>query len=163
VRNTNLYLATAFLLTALAGPAAAGAPAGHASGNVTFGKHSATIEYGWLVRGPDEFNRGKSLFRIYFSSIDVGAKIAACSSLSCADDSLVNGAFIDVNDSQIVNFWMTLDGGHVQYSGGVDTTALKLDTNRPDHLAGKFRFDESSAGGGKLVADFDLPLMKTFK
>jgi hypothetical protein len=144
-------------------PAAGGADAGHASGSASFDKHAATFTFGWLVGAPDPFGHGKNIRRIYFASSDVGAKIAACDSLDCADALLVNGAFVDYGDPSYNAYWMTLNDGRVQYSGGADSAAFTLSTNQRDHLAGKVRIDDSGFGGGKLTAEFDLPLLKTFK
>jgi hypothetical protein len=156
-------LAAAGLLFLVTAGTSIGAPAaGHANGSASFDKHSATIKYGWLVRGPDEFAHGKSILRIYLSSTDSGAKIQACDSLSCADESIVDGGFVDFSDAPYNGYWLTLGGGHVQFSGGADAKAFALTTNQPNHLAGKIRIDDSSFGGAKLDAEFDLPLLKTF-
>ena len=156
-------VAAACLLFSFAVAPSSGAPAGRANGSASFDKHSATIKYGWLVRGPDEFNQGKSILRIYLSSTDVGAKILACDSLSCADQSLVEGGFVDFSGASYTNYWFTLGGGHLQFSGGTSATAFALTTNQPNHLAGKVRIADSSFHGAKLVAEFDLPLRKTFR
>jgi hypothetical protein len=156
-------IVAASLLFLLACGASNGAPAGHASGSATFDKHSATIKYGWLVRGPDEFDHSKSILRIYLSSSDVGAKILACDSFSCADQSLLDGGYVDFSGASYTNYWFTLSGGHVQFSGGTNATAFALTTNQPNHLAGTVRIVDSSFHGAKLVAEFDLTLLKTFK
>ncbi len=156
-------IAVACLLFLLSAAASNGASLGHASGSAAFDNHSATIKYGWLVRGPDEANDGKSILRIYLSSTDIGEKIQACGSLSCVDQSLVNGGFVDFSGASYTNYWIALDGGHVQFSGGTDATAFALTTKQPNHLAGKVRIDDSSFHGAKLVAEFDLTLLKTFK
>ncbi len=157
-------MSAALLLFCFAAAASIGAPAaGHASGSASFDKHSVTIKYGWLVRGPDEFHDGKSMLRLYFASADVGAKIQACDTLFCADQSLVNGAFVDYSDaSYVTNYWVTLSDGSVQFSGGTNATALTLTTNQPDHLAGKVRIDDPSFHGATLIVEFDLRLLKTF-
>jgi hypothetical protein len=54
-------------------------------------------------------------------------------------------------------------GSHVQSSGGAEATVFTLTTTAPDRLAGKVTIDDSKFGGGKIVADFDLSLFKTFK
>jgi hypothetical protein len=157
-------IAAAWLLFLFATAASIGAPtADYASGSASFDKHSATIKYGWLLRGPDEFDRSKSILRIYVSSTDVGAKIRACDSLSCVDQSLVDGGFVEYSDASYTNYWVKLDGGHVQFSGGSNATAFTFTVKQSNHLAGKLRIDDPSFHGAKLVIEFDLPLFKTFK
>jgi hypothetical protein len=151
------------LMFSFAGVSTIGAPAGHANGTASFDKHTATIRYGWLVRGPGEFDRKQSIFRVYFSSTNIGAKIQACDSLSCLDESLVDGAFVEFGDASNVNYWVTLGGGGVQFSGGTNAKALVLTTNAPNHIAGKVRIDDTSFHGATLDVSFDLPLLKTFR
>jgi hypothetical protein len=162
-RTLLASIAAACLLSVISPPAAASAPAGRAGGTASFDKHTVDIKYGWLVRGPDEFDRSKTILRLYFSATDVGAKIAACETMSCADGTLANGGFVNFGSLGYNGYWLTLDGGRVQYSGGADATAFALTTKRPNHLAGKVRIDDSSFGGGKLTVDFDLPLARTFE
>jgi hypothetical protein len=154
-------IVAACLLFLLAGAASIGAPAGHASGAASFDKHAATFTYGWLVRGPGEFDPSKPVFRMYLSSTDVGAKIRACDSLSCVDESLVDGAFVEFGDGSNVNYCVTLRGS-VPCSGSTNANALVLTTKNPKHIAGKVRIEDASFKGESLVAAFDLPLLKTF-
>ena len=157
-------IAAAWLLFFLGAAASIGAPSpGHASGSATFDKHSVTFKYGWLVRGPDDFDHSKTILRIYLSGTDIGAKILACDSLSCIDESMFDGGFVNYSDATYNGYWVTLSGGHFQFSGGAEATAFTLTTKRPDHLAGKIHIDDSSFHGAKLDAEFDLPLLKTFK
>ena len=50
----------------------------------------------------------------------------------------------------------------VQYSGTVESTALKATADTPDHFAGMLKFDDSSAAGPKIDVEFDAPLLKAF-
>ncbi|HEY6984442.1 MAG TPA: hypothetical protein VH375_00055 [Rhodanobacteraceae bacterium] len=137
--------------------------ADHAGGSVTVGKHSAAIKNAVLVRGPDEMNAGKTLLRLYLSSADVSAKIKACKTLSCADGALTDGAAVDFSDAPHLGYWVTLNGGLAQYSGGTRADAFALSTNTADHLAGKLHIDDAAMGGAKIDADFDAALANTFK
>lgn len=134
-----------------------------ASGTVAFKAASGAIKYAWMVRGPDEMDDSKTTLRIYLSSADIGAKIKACKTLSCADMALEDGAMVDYSDARHLAYAVRLNGERVQYSGGTDGDAFKLSTNTPDHLAGKLHIDDAAVGGAKVDADFDLMLANTFK
>ena len=101
-----IWLATSTL--ALAGDSA--------SGTITFKTGKCAIKYGWLVRGPDEVDPGKTVLRIYLSSVDMGAKIKACKTLSCADNSLTDGAMVDFSDARHLAYAVRLNGERLQYS-----------------------------------------------
>lgn len=38
--------------------------------------------------------------RLYLSSVDIGAKIRACQTLSCADNALEDGTLVDFSDAR---------------------------------------------------------------
>lgn len=134
-----------------------------ASGTVSFKAATGAVKYAWMVRGPDEMDASKTVLRIYLSGADIGAKVKACKTLSCADQSLVDGAMVDYSDARHLGYAVRLNGERVQYSGGTDGAAFALSTNTPDHLAGKLHIDDSAVGGAKVDADFDLGLANTFK
>ena len=134
-----------------------------AGGTVSFKTFASAVKYAWLVRGPDEMDASRTVLRIYLSSADIGAKIKACKTLSCADSALEDGAMVDYSDARHLGYAVRLNGERVQYSGGTSGDAFTLSTNKPDHLAGKLHIDDSAAGGAKVDADFDLTLVNTFK
>jgi hypothetical protein len=152
-------LAALVLLTACNSALAADS----ASGTASFKNASGVVKHGWLVRGPDEMDPSKSTLRIYLASADIGAKIKACKTLSCADAALEDGAMVDYSDARHLGYAIRLNGERVQYSGGTDGDAFKLTTNQPDHLAGTVHIDDTAAGGAKVDATFDLTLVSTFK
>ncbi|MFI4969959.1 MAG: hypothetical protein ACHP7D_07115 [Lysobacterales bacterium] len=133
-----------------------------ASGTISFQGHAGTIKHAWMVRGPDEMDAGKTVLRLYLSSADIGAKIKACKTLSCADNALEDGAMVDYGDARHLAYAVRLEGERVQYSGGTGPDAFTLSTNKPDHLVGKLHVDDAAAGGAKVDADFDLGLANTF-
>ncbi len=154
----------ALLLASMVFAAPAGAlAADKASGRVSFKTYSTTVKYGWLVRGPDEIDPNKTVLRIYLSSIDIGAKIRACDTLSCADGALDDGAMIDFGDATHLGYALRLNDELVQYSGGTNAQAFTLSTKQPNHLAGKLHVDDNAVGGGRIDAEFDLTLTRTFK
>ena len=116
-----------------------------------------------MVRGPDEMEAGRTVLRIYLSSADIGAKIKACKTLSCADNALEDGAMVDYGDARHLAYAVRLDGERVQYSGGTDPDAFTLSTNKPDHLAGKLHIDDGAAGGAKIDATFGVELSNSFE
>ena len=133
-----------------------------ASGTVNFKTATSAVKHGWLVRGPDEMDPSKTILRIYVSSVDIGAKIKACKTLSCADSALTDGAMVDFSDARHLGYAVRLNGERVQYSGGTDGDAFTLTTSKPDHLAGKLHIDDAAVGGAKVDAVFDLSLVNTF-
>jgi hypothetical protein len=120
------------------------------SGTVNFKTYAAAVKYAWLVRGPDEMDASKTVLRIYLSSADIGAKIKACKTLSCADSALEDGAMVDYSDARHLGYAVRLNGERVQYSGGTNGDAFTLSTNKPDHLVGKLHIDDSAADGARV-------------
>jgi opacity protein-like surface antigen len=154
---------TGFVWSVLALAASTAAlAADRASGTISFQGHAGAIKHAWMVRGPDEMDAARTVLRIYLSSADIGTKIKACKTLSCADNALEDGAMVDYGDARHLAYAVRLDGERVQYSGGTGADAFALSTNKPDHLAGKLHIDDSAAGGAKVDADFDLGLANTF-
>lgn len=143
------------------------APASHAAdkavGTLKYKTDSLALKYAWLVRGPDEMDASKTTLRIYLTDTDVGAKIKACRTLSCADGAMNDGVMVDFSDARHLGYSLRTNGGRQQYSGGTDPSAFTLSVNKPDHLAGKLHIDDAAAGGAKVDAEFDLTLASTFK
>jgi hypothetical protein len=133
-----------------------------ASGTITFKDGKCTVKHGWLVRGPDEMDPSRTVLRIYLSSADVGAKIKACKTLSCADNALTDGAMVDFSDARHLAYAVRLNGERLQYSGGSDGEAFTLTTSEPNHLVGKLHIDDSASGGAKVDATFDLTVVNIF-
>lgn len=142
--------------------AATASAADRAGGSIVLGKHTASVQHAVLVRGPDEMRDGKTLLRLYLSSADIAAAIKACKTLSCADAALTDGAAVDFSDASHLGYWVALNGGRAQYSGGTSQDAFKLSANTADHLAGKLHIDDAAMGGAKVDADFDASLASTF-
>ncbi len=134
-----------------------------ANGTAGFKSYSSELKFGWLVRSSDEIDASKIKVRLYFSSTDIGAKIKACTTLSCANLALEDGVKVDYSDARHLGYAVKLNGQRVQYSGGTDGEAFKLTINTPNHLAGTLHIDDSTTGGATVDADFDLTLMNTFK
>ena len=104
----------------------------------------------------------RTVLRIYLSIVDIGAKIKACKTLSCADNALHDGAMVDFSDARNLAYAVRLHGVLLQYSGGTDGEAFTLTTNEPNRLAEKLHIDDTAADGAKVDATFDLTLLNTF-
>lgn len=133
-----------------------------ASGSVHFKDHEAALKHAWLVRGPDDMDATKSVLRLYLSSADIGAKIKACKTMSCADAALEDGVMVDYSDASHLPYAVRLDDERVQYSGATSADAFALSAHAADHLAGKLHVDDSTAGGATIDASFDVAVANTF-
>jgi hypothetical protein len=151
---------TALAMLALA--SANAAMAGEAKGNITLGAATMQITQVFLVTGPDEFDPSKSISRLYLTNTDLGAKLAGCTTLACADAAMGDGAMVDYGAASHLAYAVRLDGQMKQYSGSTDASAFELTTDAPAHLAGTLAIDDSAMGGAKVDAEFDASLAKAF-
>ena len=143
--------------------ASAPAHAGDAKGTITYSAKSGPIvvavKHAYLVKGPD-FVSGKTIRRVVLSVADVGPKLGACATMMCSDGDITEGMTIDFDAGPRLNFWFVGNNQLVQYSGTAEPSSLKLTTDTPQRLAGKWDFDGSAAGGPKVQIEFDAPLVK---
>ena len=159
LRSTRIAL---ILATALFAFKAMPAAAGENKGTITAAKGTVTVKYAYFVKGPDSLDPKKIIRKIILTDQDLGAKITACTTMSCADSDLTSGLTVDLDGGPRLNFWMVMNGGLVQHSGTVEATALKLTADEAKRLAGKLSFDKTTSGGPKVDADFDATLLKEF-
>ena len=140
---------------------------GSANGTLTYkskaGPITIALKYVWLVKGPDAVDPKTIIRHLIFSATDIGAKVAACKTMSCTDADLGSGMTVDLGSGPRLNYWVSLNDQRVQYSGTVTPDALKLATDTPGRLAGKLTIDDSSAGGAKVDVEFDAPLLQELK
>ena len=152
---------------ALAVSSAAIAADGTATGTLTYKSKGAPIsielKYVWLVKGPDAVDPKKIIRHLIFSSVNLGARIAACKTMSCTDSDLGSGMTVDLDSGPRLNYWVVLNGQLVQYSGTARPEMLKLTSDTPTRLAGKLSIDDVAAGGPKIDVDFDTPLLMELK
>jgi hypothetical protein len=143
--------------------ASASACAGDAKGTVTYkdksGPIAVTFKHAYLVSGPD-YVSSKTIRRVVLSVADVSAKLSACATMMCSDGDIGEGMTIDFDAGSRLNFWFVGNNQLVQYSGTADPATMKLTTDTPQRLAGKWDFDGSAAGGPKVQVEFDAPLVK---
>ena len=154
---------TSMIIAALAlGMASPAFAADMASGTLNYKGGSADLKYAWLVSGPSDMDPAKTVRRLILSATDIGAKMQACATFSCADGSVMEGMTVDFGDGPRLNYWITMNGQKVQYSGTArpDTFSGASDAKR---IAGTLAIDDTSAGGPKIDAKFDATLSKEFK
>ena len=156
----RMVLAAPVLVAAIAlVPPASAEPAG---GTVAQSGRTATIRHAWLVVGPDAIDPKTTIRRIVFSATDIGAKIRACTTMSCVDGSVEEGMTVDLDAGPRIAFWVALNGQRVQHSGTEKPAALAATASDGKRVAGRLAFDHSSSRGPTVDVRFDAPLAKTF-
>ncbi len=161
VRTALTGLAGLIAVAVACNVAAAG---GTAKGTLTYKSKSGVItmtpKFAYLVKGPDAVEPGRIIRHLIFSPTDLGAKIEACTTMSCTDSGLGSGLTVDLDVGPRLNYWVVLNDQRVQFSGTEQPAALFLTTNTPERLAGKLVFDGAAMGGPQVDIEFDVPLMK---
>lgn len=143
---------------------AAGAVAADTTGgNLSYKGRTAALKYAYLVTGPSDMEPGKTVRRLVLSATDIGAKLSACKTFSCTDGEVNEGATVDFTGGPRLNYWVAMNGQKVQYSGTATPDAFTAKSSDPARLAGRLAIDDASAGGAKLDAEVDVPLLKEFK
>jgi hypothetical protein len=156
--------ALAMAVTMALFPAAASADP--ASGTINYqskaGPIAVNVANVYLVKGPDAMS-GKTIRQLVFTSADIGAKIQACATLSCASGNVTEGMTVDFDAGPRLNYWVVGNGQKVQYSGTArpDET-LKLTADTAQRLAGTLTIDDAAAGGAKVNVKFDATVVKQF-
>ncbi len=168
IARRGKFVASVAAIVALAAVGINAAAAdGTASGTLTYAAKSGSItmtpRYAYLVKGPDAVDTSKMIRHLILSPVDLGARIAACKTMSCTDADLKNGMTVDLDVGPRLNYWVVLNDQRVQYSGTARPAALELTANTPTRLAGKLVIDDSAAGGPKAEILFDAPLLKEIR
>ncbi len=137
-----------------------------AKGTLTYKGSAKTfmveLKHAYLVKGPDMFEKGKTIRRLVLSPDDFSAAIKGSEAMDGIDGKLKEGMIVDLLDGPRLNYWIVLNNQLVQYSGTVEPGALTSSVHSADHVAGKLVIDDSSAGGPKIDVEFDAPLLKSF-
>jgi hypothetical protein len=140
--------------------------AGDAKGTLTYtskGKAlTLQIAHAYLITGPDAVDPKITIRRLLFTNADIDAKLTACTTMNCADTAMGDGLQVDLVAGPRFNYWLTLNGQLVQYSGSARPDVLTASANTPTHVAGTLGIDDTSAGGPKVDVTFDAALTKTF-
>jgi hypothetical protein len=156
-KRVAITVSTILLAAALGAPA--DATAGDAKGTVTYKGRTADIKFAYLVNGPDMVSKA-TIRRLILSTKDLGAKIAACKTISCTDGDLDDGLSINFDSGPRLNYWMVMNGQKIQYSGTLKPEVLKTSVSDAKKMAGKLAFDDTGPGGPKVDVEFDAPLVK---
>ncbi len=119
------------------------------------------VRFAFYVKGPDTIDPKTVVRRLIFSATDLTATLQKCATMSCADGSGSDAVMVDLAKPRLT-FWMNLNNGAVQNSGTADVKGLTLTTDTATHLAGRIAFDATKAGGPRVDAEFDAPLLKEF-
>ena len=155
--------ATLLLLAGLSMAVASSMAADAGGGNLAYKGRAAPLKYAWLVTGPSDMEPGKTVRRLVLSATDIGDRLAACKAFSCTDGEVTEGATVDFTGGPRINYWIAMNGQKVQYSGTARPDAFAVRGSDPARLAGHLAIDDTAAGGPKLDADVDVPLLKAFK
>ena len=142
------------------------ASAGEGKGTITFQSKSGpvvvSIGHAYLVKGPDLVT-GKTIRRIVLSSVDVTAALQACTNMTCSDGGIGEGMTIDLDAGERINYWAVGNDQRVQHSATAPLESLKLTTNAPNRVAGRWDFDARASGGPTIKVEFDAALIKELK
>ena len=157
---------TAFVFAFLAASVTANvviAADNQAIGVLTYRRYSITLKYAWLVKGPYERDPGKTVRRLILSANDIGAKLQACKTLSCASGQVTEGITVDFDTPPRLDYWVAVNAQKVQYSYGAMPEAFVARADTEGRLAGRLAIDDVAAGGPKVDVEFDVTVFKEFK
>ncbi|CAG1007270.1 hypothetical protein BURK1_03383 [Burkholderiales bacterium] len=132
-----------------------------AKGTVTQGGRSAAIRHAWLVTGTDVVTNS-AIRMVVLSATDLGAKLEACATMSCVSGLVEDGMTVDFDAGPRLNFWVSLNGQRVQYSGTERPAAFAATASDAKRIAGRLVIDKSASGGAKVDVEFDAPLARAF-
>ncbi len=159
--HSRLLLAAAIVAVISAGHDRAAA--GEAKGKMEHKGATVTLQFAYLVKGPDAMEPNKIIRKLILSATDIGPKIQACTTMNCADSDLREGMSVEFDAGPRLNYWMVRSGARIQHSGTQRPEAFAAKTNDASRLAGKLAFDNASSEGPKIDVEFDATLLKEFK
>lgn len=131
-------------------------------GTLVHKNRTVTLRYAYLIKGPDAIGTKTIIRRLILSEEDIGARIQSCKTMSCVDGEVINGLIVDLISGPRLAYWMAINDGRVQHSGTLRPTVLKAHVDEAKRLAGKLSFDDTSAAGPRVEADFDALIFKEF-
>ena len=134
-----------------------------ATGNLSYKGRTVELKYAWLVTGPSDMEPGKTVRRLILSATDIGGKLQACKTFSCTDGEVTEGMTADFTGGPRINYWIAINAQKIQYSGTATPAAFSARADDPRRLAGRLSVDDVAAGGPRLVAEFDVDVLKEFK
>ena len=165
-RRGPMVTIPALAAAAVAALFSASAGAEPASGTINYQSKAGALAINaanvYLVKGPNAVS-GKTVRQLIFTSADIGAKLQACATMSCASGSVTEGMTVDFDVGPRLNYWVVGNGQKIQYSGTArPEEALKLSADTAQRLAGTLAIDDSTAGGPKVNVKFDASVVKQY-
>ena len=73
-----------------------------AKGTSVYKSRTTIVKHAYLVKGPDAVSK-QPIRRLILSATDIGAKIAACKTMSCTDSGLGDGLSVNFDGSARFN------------------------------------------------------------
>lgn len=145
-----------FLLTSAAGYA------GEVKGTITYEGKTIEPKYAYMITGPDVMEPEMKVQILILSAKDLSAKIEPCDTVNCVDGWVKDGMTMQFEARPIAYYWVSLEGGTLQYSGATHRNVFRPTVDTAERLAGSIKFDDTPDGGGKADVEFDAPLTKAF-
>ena len=133
-----------------------------ATGTLSYRDVAIVLRHAYLIKGPDAVDPKLIIRRLILSRDDLAGAISGCKTMSCVDGVMSEGVQVDFDAGPRLNYWVTLKGGLVQYSGTAQPSAAKVAGGDPGRLGGTLSIDDTPAGGPKLEVEFAATLLKEF-
>lgn len=131
-----------------------------AKGTLSYKDRSVALRYAYLIKGPDAVDPKRIIRRLILSRDDLAGTISGCKTMSCVDSAMTEGIQVDFDTGPRLKYWVTLNGGLLQYSGSAQSSAAKVAGGDAGRLAGTLSIDDTPSGGPKLEVEFAATLLK---
>ena len=151
-----IFVILTFLLTTVTGFA------GEVKGSISYEGKTIEPKYAYMITGPDVMEPEMKVRILILSAEDLSAKIQSCDTVNCVDGWVKEGMTMQFEAGPIAYYWVSLQGGTLQYSGATHRNVFRPTVDTAERLAGSIKFDDSPDGGGKSDVEFDAPLTKAF-
>lgn len=159
--SLRLFSLAAFVVSTV--PVAVAAGQSTADGTLIIkgpdGPLSVKLTHAYYIAGADRFDESKTIRSIVFTAGDQRARIEACGDMNCAGLSSVDGLRVELEATGMLNWWAHV--APMQYASS-DSSAMKLDTDTPGHVAGTFKLGDSAHSDVNVNVTFDASLVKSF-
>ncbi len=133
-----------------------------AKGTLSYRDRTVVLQHAYLIKGPDAVDPKRIIRRLILSKDDLAGPISGCKTMNCVDGVMSEGMQVDFDAGPRLKYWVTLNGGLVQYSGTAEPSSAKVAGGDPGRLAGTLSIDDTPAGGPRLEVEFAASLLKEF-
>ena len=96
---------------------------------------------------PYKRDPGKTIRRLILSAGDIGAKLQACKTMSCASGQVTEGMTVDFDTPPRLDYRVAVNGQKVRYSYGAMPEAFVARANDAGRVAGKLIIDDVQPAG----------------